>query len=88
MQRARMVEIIQTSCLGPSCKARLTVTLAGAFTLGIASVCPNTSYAQQASPPEQTGTPGNPAVAPADKPYVAPASFSEWASSIKLGLQG
>lgn len=43
----------------------------------------------QATPPEQTGMPGNPAVtAPADKPYVAPANFKEWASNIKLGFQG
>ena len=51
----------------------------------------------QAAPPVQTGTPGNPAAvpaapatpdaAPADKPYVAPANFNEWASSIKTGVQ-
>ena len=46
------------------------------------------AHAQLASPPEQTGLPGNPAVAAADKPYVAPANFGEWASSIKLGFQG
>jgi len=45
------------------------------------------AYAQ-ASPPEQTGLPGNPSVAPAGAPYVAPANFKEWASSIKLGFQG
>ncbi len=43
--------------------------------------------AQLATPAEQTGTPGNPATAPAEKPYVAPANFSDWASSIKLGFQ-
>ena len=42
----------------------------------------------QATPPEQTETPGNPSVAPAEKPYVPPANFSEWASSIKLDFQG
>ncbi len=42
----------------------------------------------QVSPPAQTETPGNPSLAPADKPYVAPANLSEWASSIKLGFQG
>ena len=51
---------------------------------------PVTAFAQ-ATPPVQTGTPGNPAVAeaekPADKPYVAPANFQEWASSIKLSFQ-
>jgi hypothetical protein len=46
-----------------------------------------TAFAQ-ATPPQQTETPGNPSVAPADKPYVAPANFSEWASSIKLEFQG
>ena len=45
------------------------------------------AYAQ-ATPPEQTGMPGNPSVVPEDKPYVAPANFSEWASSIKLEFQG
>ena len=40
----------------------------------------------QATPPTQTETPGNPAAAP-DKPYVAPATFSDWASSIKFGAQ-
>ena len=39
------------------------------------------------SVPEQTGLPANPATAPAEKPYVAPANFNEWASSIKLGFQ-
>ena len=42
----------------------------------------------QVAPPEGTGLPPNPAVAPAEKPYVAPANFGEWASSIKLGFQG
>lgn len=42
----------------------------------------------QTSPPVQAGVAGNPAVAPAEKPYVAPASIGEWASSIKLGFQG
>ncbi len=46
-----------------------------------------TAFAQ-ATPPQQTGTPGNPSVAPAEKPYVAPANLSEWASSIKLEFQG
>lgn len=43
----------------------------------------------QATPPQQTEMPGNPATAsaPADKPYVAPANFKEWSSSIKLGFQ-
>jgi hypothetical protein len=45
------------------------------------------AYAQ-ATPPQQTETPGNPSVAPADKPYVAPANLSEWASNIKLDFQG
>ena len=39
------------------------------------------------SVPEQTGLPANPASTPAEKPYVAPANFNEWASSIKLGFQ-
>ena len=42
----------------------------------------------QATPPEQTGTPGNPSTTPAEKPYVPPANLSEWASSIKLDFQG
>ncbi|GAC1346675.1 MAG: porin [Acetobacteraceae bacterium] len=52
-----------------------------------ASLCVPVAYAQNASPPEQTGMPGNPAVAPAEKPYVPPANFGEWASGIKFGLQ-
>ena len=47
-----------------------------------------TAVAQTQGPAEQTGMPGNPATAPAEKPYVAPANFNEWASSIKLGIQG
>jgi len=47
-----------------------------------------TAHAQAVPPPIQTGMPGNPSVAPTDKPYVAPANFSEWASSIKLSFQG
>ena len=46
------------------------------------------ALAQTQGPAEQTGLPGNPATAPAEKPYVAPANFGEWASSIKLSLQG
>lgn len=46
------------------------------------------AFAQTQGPAEQTGLPGNPATAPAEKPYVAPANFGEWASSIKLSLQG
>ena len=57
-----------------------------ALTLG-ALLLATTALAQTASPPEQTGLPGNPATAPAEKPYVAPANFKEWASSIKLGFQ-
>ena len=37
---------------------------------------------------EQIGLPGNSATAPAKKAHVAPANFGEWASSIKLSLQG
>ncbi len=45
------------------------------------------ALAQTLGPAEQTGLPGNPATAPAEKPYVAPANFGEWASSIKLNFQ-
>ena len=45
------------------------------------------AIAQTQTPAQQTGLPGNPASAPAEKPYVAPANFGEWASSIKLGVQ-
>ena len=62
------------------------MTVRPALTLG-AMLLATTALAQPASPPEQTGLPGNPATAPAEKPYVAPANFSEWASSIKLGFQ-
>ncbi len=58
-----------------------------ALLLGSSGLC-GTAFAQ-ATPPAQTETPGNPAVTPpADKPYVAPANFGEWASGIKLGFQG
>ena len=46
-----------------------------------------TAHAQTQGPATQTGLPGNPATAPAEKPYVAPATFSEWSSSIKFGVQ-
>lgn len=46
-----------------------------------------TAHAQIQGPATQTGLPGNPATAPAEKPYVAPANFSEWSSSIKFGVQ-
>ncbi len=46
-----------------------------------------TAHAQLATPAEQTGTPGNPAAAPAEAPYVAPKDFGEWASGISLHLQ-
>ena len=46
-----------------------------------------TAHAQTQGPATQTGLPGNPATAPAEKPYVAPANFSEWSSSIKFGVQ-
>ena len=54
----------------------------GAALIGVAA------HAQLATPAEQTGTPGNPATAKEEKPYVAPANFGEWASSIKLSFQG
>ena len=56
---------------------------AAAFALGLAGPA-----LAQTTPPVQTGTPGNPAIAPVEKPYVPPASLGEWASSIKLGFQG
>ena len=51
--------------------------------------------AQQTAPSpqaqSQSQSPGNPATAPepaaAEKPYVAPATFREWTSSIKFGVQ-
>ncbi len=67
------------------------VVLFTAATASMAAAIASPAWSQT-SPPVQTGMPGNPAVAaaekPADKPYVAPASFGEWASSIKLGFQG
>lgn len=88
MQLACMTRMNQNLCRRRNRKTRLKPSLADVLAMGIASMAPDTAYAQQAPPPEQTGTPGNPAVAPADKPYVAPVSFSEWASTIKLGFQG
>ncbi len=64
---------------------RLNVPLALAAALAGGS-CGH-AYAQ-AMPPVQTETPGNPAAAPAaDKPYVAPANFAEWASTITFNAQ-
>ena len=45
------------------------------------------AQAQQLAPSPQAQSPGNPATAPADKPYVAPATLGEWASTIKFGVQ-
>ena len=66
--------------------ARPLFNTATAMLLASTALCGG-AYAQ-ASPPEQTLMPGNPSVAPDDKPYVAPANLSEWASSIKLDFQG
>ena len=66
--------------------ARPLFNTAAAMLLASTALCGG-AYAQ-ASPPEQTLMPGNPSVAPDDKPYVAPANLSEWASSIKLDFQG
>ena len=64
--------------------ARRGLTLAVAA--GLAGATPH-AYGQ-ASPPVQTITPGNPATAaPEEKPYVPPANFKEWASSITFGVQ-
>ena len=64
-----------------------------ALLLAASLVLPAAAYAQ-VQPPTQTGMPGNPGApaaapeaTPADKPYVAPANFSEWASTIKFGVQ-
>ncbi len=54
----------------------------------VALLGPAAAQAQQVTTPaDQTGLPGNPATAPTDKPYVAPANLHEWASSTKLDLQ-
>jgi len=54
----------------------------------LAGSCLCSVASAQTTAPQQTETPGNPAATPpADKPYVAPANFNEWASSIKLGFQ-
>ena len=67
--------------------ARPPFSAAAAMLLASTALC-GSAYAQATSP-QQTETPGNPSVAaPADKPYVAPANLSEWASSIKLDFQG
>ena len=57
-----------------------------ATTLGLAAAFAPMALAQT-PPPVQTGTPGNPATAPAEKTYQAPANLGEWASSIKFGVQ-
>lgn len=64
--------------------ARLPAALAGVIALGIATGAPQHARAQ-ASPPEQTGMPGNPAVVPNLAAAPGPGG---WASSIKLGFQG
>ncbi len=67
--------------------ARPQIQIAAALLLAGSGLC-GAAFAQ-ATPSQQTETPGNPSVAaPADKPYVAPADFKEWSSSIKLGFQG
>ena len=71
----------------PACRAaRPLFNTAAAMLLASTALCGG-AYAQ-ATPPAQTLMPGNPSVAPDDKPYVAPANLSEWASSIKLDFQG
>jgi len=80
--------LIVTNNVCQTCRGvRLNAAFLAILALGVASTTRDAAYAQ-ASPPEQTSMPGNPAVAPADKPYVAPASFREWASHVKLGVQG
>lgn len=70
--------------------ARYSLVAVAATGLGV--FLPSKTYAQ-VTPPAQTGLPANPAApasapdAPADKPYVAPANFGEWAGSIKTGVQ-
>ena len=54
---------------------------------GLATVNPSSAYAQAVNAPVQTATPGNPSVASADKPHVAPANLKEWASSVTFGVQ-
>ena len=66
--------------------ARPPFNAAAALLLASTALCGG-AYAQ-ATPPAQTLMPGNPSVTPEDKPYVAPANLSEWASSIKLDFQG
>jgi len=71
----------------PSQVLRPQFHIAAALLLASSGFC-STAFAQ-ATPAQQTETPGNPSTAaPADKPYVAPADFKEWSSSIKLGFQG
>ena len=65
--------------------ARLSRILAAS--VAVASLGSAGAFAQT-TPPVQTGMPGNPAVAAPAAPWVAPANFGEWASTIKLGFQG
>ncbi len=66
--------------------ARPLFNAAAALLLASTALCGGAHA--QATPPAQTLMPGNPSVTPEDKPYVAPANLSEWASSIKLDFQG
>ncbi|MBV8911708.1 MAG: porin [Acetobacteraceae bacterium] len=59
----------------PAAKASLALLTLLACTLAM-----RPAQAQGTGAPDQS--------APAEKPYVPPANLSEWASSIKLGLQG
>lgn len=66
--------------------ARPPFNAAAAMLLASAALCGGAHA--QVPPPAQTLMPGNPSVAPEEKPYVAPATLGEWASSIKLDFQG
>lgn len=68
---------------------KLTATGVAAILLAATAAHAQTNPAPNAlvlnTPPVQTGLPANTAAAaPADKPWAAPASFSEWASTIKF----
>lgn len=66
--------------------AGLTALLAAAGVLGGP---PDPAWAQPVpvAPSPQAASPGNPATAPEEKPYVAPRNFGEWAAGIKFGVQ-
>ncbi len=63
-----------------------SLALAAALGAAVPTRAQQPTPAAQAPSPQAT-SPGNPAIAADEKPYVPPANFKEWASGITFGVQ-